>query len=82
MTEYKYQYFQFNGESKINTDWGHDLSEIKNTVHKQDSGLIIRDSVYPNGFKIRFEQSADSIIVHTNMPLEDIGNDTFKVNLV
>lgn len=71
MPEYKYTYFQFAGdpEIKIITDFGIEFSEIKQNLIKKTSELIITESIYPNGFAVKVEQTSDSFVFYTNKEL-------------
>jgi hypothetical protein len=69
--DYKYTYFQFKGDPEINikTDFGIEFSDIKQNLIEQTPERIIRESIYPNGFAVKIEQTADSVVFYTNKEL-------------
>ncbi|MCU5129347.1 hypothetical protein ACRS8Y_01830 [Bacillus paranthracis] len=81
MPDYKYTYCQFDGEIKINTNFGIDFSEIQQNTIEHSSERIIQESIYPNGFAIKFEQEADSIIIHTNKELIAETDGSYSIKL-
>lgn len=71
-----------NGEVNIDTsNFAKSLTDIKNTILSQDENLIVRHSVYPNGFEILFIQEPDNIEIRTNYPLEMDSNGIYQVKL-
>lgn len=81
MPDYKYTYFQFDGDTKIHTDFGIDFSEIQQNIIEESTERIIRESIYPNGFAIKMEQTADAIIFYTNKELIQNDDGSYSVKL-
>ena len=83
MPEYKYTYFQFKGdpEIKIITDFGIQFSDIKQNLIEQTPERIIRESIYPNGFAVKMEQTADSVIFYTNKELIQSADGSYRPKL-
>jgi len=76
MPEYKYTYFQFKGDPEIDivTDFGINFSDIKQITIEETPQRVIRESIYPNGFAVKIEQTNDSVVFYTNKELIQ-GND-------
>ncbi|WP_242237986.1 hypothetical protein [Bacillus cereus group sp. BfR-BA-01316] len=83
MPDYKHTYTATatDGEFKINTDFGIDFSEIKHNQIEHSDDRIVRESIYPNGFAIKFEQTADKIVCHTNKELIKGSDGSYSVKL-
>lgn len=52
----------------IKTPGNHSFSDISTNI-KNDKDIIINESLYPNGFKIKMTQLANKIVFTTNMEL-------------
>ena len=64
-----YNYIVHVGESfNIKTPGNHTLNDIVKNI-KSDESIIINDSLYPGGFKIKMTQLANKIIITTNKEL-------------
>ena len=64
-----YNYIVHVGESfNIKTPGNHTLNDIVKNI-KSDESIIINDSLYPDGFKIKMTQLANKIIITTNKEL-------------
>lgn len=64
-----YNYIVHIGESfNIKTPGNHTLNDIVKNI-KSDENIIINDSLYPDGFKIKMTQLANKIIITTNKEL-------------
>lgn len=75
-----YNYIVHIGESfNIKTPFNHTLDDITKNI-KTDGKIIINDSLYPNGFKIKMTQLADKIIITTNMELIKNNDGSFSIN--
>ncbi|MFB8328093.1 hypothetical protein ACWGJ1_10535 [Bacillus wiedmannii] len=83
MPDYKHTYITTanEGEFNINTDFGIEFSEIKHNEIENSSDRIVRESIYPNGFAIKFEQTADKIVCHTNRELIKGSDGSYSVKL-
>ena len=76
-----YNYIVNVGESfNIKTPGNHTLNDIAKNI-KSDGEIIINDSKYPNGFKIKMTQIANKIIITTNMELIKNTDGTFSIKI-
>ncbi|WP_366160548.1 hypothetical protein ABXS71_16790 [Bacillus infantis] len=79
MNELKHEYRLVTGNVDINTPFCKDLSEVQKILIEKTDRNIKAIHIYPKDFILYFDQTASSIIVRTNFPLEENEDGSFDV---